>query len=253
MRNYNVLRLNDLVEMLDQEPRPFLLDVREVSEVEAGGYIPGAVLIPLRDLTRHLDMLPAFDQPVVAYCGSGWRCTIAMTALGMLGWRQALSLQDGSFSGYLAAGYPVSSGVPTPGPVLDAARPDPEVLRAVDDMLQGLPSGWGAISVEDLADELAGSEAPILLDVRAQDEIDPEGFIEAENAVSIPVEELVARRAEWPRERETLIVAYSGSGYRGGLAMTILRTYGYSNAMGLHGGADAWAQAGYPLVQGASP
>jgi hypothetical protein len=68
MQDYNVLRMDPFVEMLAQDPAPFMLDVRELSELEANGYIPGAVVIPLRELGDHLDMLPAFDQPIVAYC-----------------------------------------------------------------------------------------------------------------------------------------------------------------------------------------
>ena len=239
MEAYNVLRMDPFVEMLAQDPTPFLLDVRELSEVETNGHIPGAVVIPLRELGNHLDMLPAFDQPIVSYCGGGWRCTIAMTALGMLGWEKALSLQDHSFAGYREAGHEVATGLPTKADPLDAARPNPAMVLAVDAMLDGLPQGWGAITVEDLATELAERPELVLIDVRTQAEIDKDGSIKAENALAISIEELVARRAEWPADREAAIVPYSGSGHRGTIAMTILRTYGYTDVRSLWGGLGA--------------
>ena len=253
MRDYNVLRMDPFVEMLAQDPAPFLLDVRELSEVETNGYIPGAVLIPLRELGDHLDLLPAFDQPIVSYCGSGWRCTIAMTALGTLGWEKALSLQDDSFAGYRAAGHEVATGLPTKADPLDAARPNPALALAVDAMLNGLPQGWGAITVEDLAADLTERPELVLIDVRTQAEIDRNGSIKAENALAIPIEELVARRAEWPAESGASIVAYSGSGHRGTIAMTIMRTYGYTSVRSLKGGMGAWVEAGYPVVQLETP
>ena len=253
MQGYNVLRMDPFVELLAQEPAPFLLDVRELSEVEANGYIPGAVVIPLRDLAKHLDLLPAFDQPIVSYCGSGWRCTIAMTALGTLGWQEVLSLQDDSFSGYREGGNEVATGLPTKAEPLDAARPNPALVLAVDAMLNGLPQGWGAITVEDLAADLAERPEVVLIDVRTQVEIDRNGSIIAENALAIPIEELVARRAEWPAESGASIVAYSGSGHRGTIAMTIMRTYGYTGVRSLKGGMGAWVEAGYPIAQAAPP
>ena len=253
MQDYNVLRMDPFVEMLAQEPAPFLLDVRELSEVEANGYIPGAVVIPLRDLMKHLDLLPSFDTPIVSYCGSGWRCTIAMTALGTLGWQEVLSLQDGSFSGYREGGNEIATGLPTKGDPLDAARPNPAILLAVEGMLAGLPQGWAAITVEDLAADLADRPELVLMDVRTQAEIDRSGSIQAENALAIPIEELVARRAEWPADSGASIVAYSGSGYRGTIAMTIMRIYGYTDVRGLKGGLGAWVAAGYPVAQVAIP
>ena len=253
MQEYNILRMDPFVEMLAQDPAPFLLDVRELSEVEANGYVPGAVVIPLRDVMKHLDLLPSFDTPIVSYCGSGWRCTIAMTVLGTLGWQEVLSLQDDSFSGYREGGNEVATGLPTKGDPLDAARPNPALVLAVHGMLNNLPQGWGAITVEDLAADLAEHPELVMIDVRTQAEVDRIGSIQAENALAIPIEELVARRAEWPADSGAPIVAYSGSGYRGTIAMTIMRIYGYTGVRSLKGGMGAWVEAGYPVAQAARP
>ena len=92
MVDYNALNPAELKEMLTDEPPPFLLDVRSINEVEEYGYIEGATVIPLLELGKNLDLLPSFDTTLVAYCGSGWRCTIAMTALGSLGWNSTYVL-----------------------------------------------------------------------------------------------------------------------------------------------------------------
>ncbi|MEO8391466.1 MAG: rhodanese-like domain-containing protein, partial [Chloroflexota bacterium] len=43
---------------LSKDVKPFLIDVRDEKEIADGGYIAGAVLIPLRTLTQNLDKLP---------------------------------------------------------------------------------------------------------------------------------------------------------------------------------------------------
>ncbi|HEC21333.1 MAG TPA: rhodanese-like domain-containing protein, partial [Chloroflexi bacterium] len=88
---YNTISPEALNEALAEEDI-FLLDVRQPEELEENGYIEGAINIPLRELGENLDKLPSFDTSIVVYCGSGWRATIAMTALGALGWTDVRSL-----------------------------------------------------------------------------------------------------------------------------------------------------------------
>ncbi|MBN2501654.1 MAG: rhodanese-like domain-containing protein, partial [Anaerolineales bacterium] len=84
MEAYQTISLEALNEMMVETP-PFLLDVRTIAETEEKGHIPGSVTIPLNELGESYAYLPAFDQTIVSYCGSGWRCTIALTGLGALG------------------------------------------------------------------------------------------------------------------------------------------------------------------------
>jgi 3-mercaptopyruvate sulfurtransferase SseA len=57
---------------------PVVVDVRETGEIDANGYIDGAIHIPIRDLLKNLDKLPGLDDAIVIYCASGhraaWRC-----------------------------------------------------------------------------------------------------------------------------------------------------------------------------------
>ena len=105
MVKYNTTGLDDLNLALAENP-PFLLDVRQPEELEEKGHIAGAVLVPLRELGQHLDLLPSFETPIVIYCGSGHRSTIAMGILGSYGYNNIRSLKGG-FGGWVEAGYPV--------------------------------------------------------------------------------------------------------------------------------------------------
>ncbi len=249
MEVYNTISLEALNELLAEEPPPFLLDVRNVAEVEEKGYIEGAVLIPLRELAQNLEYLPSFDTPIVSYCGSGWRCTIALTALEALGWEDVRCLKGGSFSGWVEAGYPIATGVPEAEP-LNAAAPDPAMVSVIDQALPSIPEGWGVIAAEVLNAELAENPDMILIDVRRDDELQENGAIEG--ALHIPLESFIERKAEWPA-KDAKIVVYCGSGHRSTIAMTMLWSYGYTDVRSLKGGFGAWVEAGYPVAEVVMP
>ncbi len=248
MNHYNTLGMDPFVEMLAEEPMPFILDVSEVSEAEEKGHIERAVLIPIRELGQNLDKLPAFDYPIVSYCGSGWRCTIAMTGLGALGWTEVTSLKDGSYGGWVEAGNPTVAGAPAEAEALNVAEPDPSLAMTMDQMFASIPEGWGVITAEELSTELVEKPELIVLDVRTPGEVEEKGSVEG--AMFIPLEEFVAQRSEWPADLEAPIAVYCGSGHRSTMAMTILWSYGYRDVRSLKGGFAAWQEAGYEVVGG---
>jgi len=227
---YNTVGLEDLKSVLAEEPPPFLLDVRDVNEVVDTGYIEGATVIPLRELGRHTDLLPSFDTTIVSYCGSGRRCAIAMTTLEALGWENALSLRDGSFSGWVRAGYPFVTGLPDAVP-LNAASPDPAALERIAETLSKIPEDWGMITADTANKELIMNPNLILIDVRRAEEVQQTGIIKG--AIHIPLEEFIARKAEWPADKSAEIVIYCSGGHRPTIAMTILWSYGYENVRSL--------------------
>ncbi|UCF59677.1 MAG: hypothetical protein JSV37_07860 [Anaerolineaceae bacterium] len=229
---YNTISLDDLNKLLAEEPTPFLLDVREFDEVAETGYIEGAVVIPIRDLGQRTDLLPSFDTTIVTYCASGWRCTIAMTVLEALGWEHVLSLSGGSFSGWLNANQPIATDLPEAVP-LNAATPDPTMLAIMADFLSNIPEELGMITVYDVNNEMMTNSDLILLDVRQTEEIQATGAIEG--AVQIPLEELIARKADWPSDKDAKIVVYSSLGFPSIIAMTILWSYGYTDVWSLIG------------------
>lgn len=247
MEGYNTIMPDALNMMLAEDAPPFLLDVRETSELEANGYIPGAIHIPIRELGENLQFLPSFDTTIVSYCGSGWRCVMASAALEALGWEDVLCLKGGSFAGWAEAGYEVSEGLPSDPVVLDVADPDPALVAVISDMLANVPEGYGGVASDALATALVENPDLIVVDVRTAEEIEEVGAIESENLVLIPIEEFISRQAEWPQDLSAPITVVCGSGHRSTIAMTILWSYGYEDVTSLKGGMAEWVAAGYPV------
>jgi rhodanese-related sulfurtransferase len=252
MEKYNTIGLEDANAALAEDPPPFLLDVREIDEVAEKGHIEGAVVIPLRELGQNLDVLPSLDTPIIAYCGSGWRATVAMAALEAMGYEDVKVLKGGSFGGWVEAGYPVVEGLPPDALVLNVADPDPQVAAKMDEMLSGIPEGWGVITAETLNTELAENPDTILIDVRRQEEVDEKGMIDAANVIHIPIESFVEMKDMWPADKDAPIVVYCGSGHRSTIAMAILWANGYTDVHSLKGGFGGWQEAGYPVAGGAA-
>lgn len=77
---------------LQQVPRPFLLDVREPHEYDAG-HLPGAVRIGVNALAQALSAIPT-DSAIIVYCRSGMRSARARDILVRNG-RSAVSMRGG--------------------------------------------------------------------------------------------------------------------------------------------------------------
>jgi rhodanese-related sulfurtransferase len=80
------------------------IDIREPAEFQRG-HIPGAVLLPrglmefelhnLVDKCRKDMNLPAEEQPIVLYCGTGGRSALAALSAEQLGYRNVKSMAGG--------------------------------------------------------------------------------------------------------------------------------------------------------------
>jgi len=245
-KDFYTISAADLNAALADKP-PFLLDVREAAEVEKDGYIEGAVHIPVREVLKNLDKLPAQDQPIVIYCASGHRGALVLAALRMLGYTNVRNL-GGGLSAWKKANLPVVTGTmpqaPAAGsaPSVDAGR-----LAQLDAFLSGLPDGFYAIKAPDLQAALGETNKPFVLDVRTPEEFKGDGYIEG--SVNIPVNELFTRLSEIPQDKAAPIVVLCKSGHRGALAMMALRMIGYTNVTNLAGGLNAWIAAQLPVVK----
>jgi rhodanese-related sulfurtransferase len=93
-----------LRQRLATEPAPFLLDVREPWEYQAG-HVPGAQLIPLGELEQRVNEVPR-DQPVLAICHSGQRSLAAAGYLLQLGYASVSNVEGGT-AAWIERGYPV--------------------------------------------------------------------------------------------------------------------------------------------------
>jgi rhodanese-related sulfurtransferase len=248
MESYNTIGLDAVNLALAEDPPPFLLDVRELDEVAEDGHIEGAVNLPVREFLDNPALLPAQDAKLISYCGSGWRCTIAITALGALGYPQPLSLKEGSFGGWVEAGYPVVEGAAEEPLELNAFEPDPALLAAMQEMLHNIPDGYGGISVDDLNALLVENPDVILIDVRTEEELLENGIIEHANWLHIPLQEFINMKDQWPADLDAPIVVYCGSGHRSTIAMPILWSYGYTDVQSMRGGITEWVNGEYPVV-----
>lgn len=108
---YNTTGLDALNEALAGDPPPFVLDVRQPEEPEEKGHIEGSIHIPRKELVNNIDTLPSIHAPIVIYCGSGHRSTMAMHIMRSYGYDDVRSLKGG-FGGWTEAGYPVVEVVP---------------------------------------------------------------------------------------------------------------------------------------------
>ena len=88
------------------QPVPFLLDVRQPEEYQAG-HIESARLIPLGELAARAAELP-HDREVICVCHSGNRSSHATRQLIALGF-QASNLRGGMIA-WAQAGLPVTRG-----------------------------------------------------------------------------------------------------------------------------------------------
>ena len=86
----------------------FILDVRQPDEY-AEARIPGAVLIPLDQLSARQEELPK-DRPLLVVCGSGPRSARAVEALLAAGY-DATNVVGGTRA-WVEGGFPVEAGPP---------------------------------------------------------------------------------------------------------------------------------------------
>ncbi len=92
------------------------------------------------------------------------------------------------------------------------------------------------ITVEQARDWLAGPDAPVLLDVREDDEV---AVCRIAGSVHIPMQQVPAKLAELPRDKAILVQCHHG-----GRSMSVTRfllAQGYPKVTNLKGGIDRWA------------
>jgi rhodanese-related sulfurtransferase len=214
-------------------PGTVLIDVREAGEL-ADGVIPGAIHIPIRDIPANLDRIPT-DRPVIVYCASGWRAGLTVSSLRMMGYDNVVAFTP-SWRGWAAAGEP--AGQPSAAESFGAPTGlTPELVAAAGDFLATLPAGFLTNSLEAVQEAISAGAA--LVDVREPSEYE-EGFIE--DAISIPIRQLVAQLDDVPTDRT--VIVYCLSGYRASLTLPILHVLGRTNAQGFPGSFNAWVDAG---------
>lgn len=225
---------------------PFLLDVREVAEVEKAGYIKGAVNIPVRTLMANLDKLPALDQAIVVTCVSGHRGGFAMAALKMLGYTNVRNLAGG-MNGWIAAKLAVETGKPADPKAGTMPKLTSQTLyKKLGEFFTQMPDSFYSTSPANLNTALAdAAKAPVLLDVRTADEFAKNGYIEG--AVNIAMDKVFSSLDKLPAKDKEVVV-YCVSGHRGAIVAMGLRLLGWTKVTNLGGGLNAWKSAQLPVA-----
>jgi len=91
------------------------------------------------------------------------------------------------------------------------------------------------ITAHNLAEQLASTGPPLVLDVRAPSEVEA-GAIEG--SLNVPLNHLEERLDELPADRPVVVTC--ASGYRSSIAVSILEAHGLSGVSDLVGGMGAW-------------
>jgi rhodanese-related sulfurtransferase len=91
-------------------PEPFhFVDVREDDEF-AEDHAKGAIHLGKGVIERDIEtVIPNKEEPIVLYCGGGYRSVLAAESLGLMGYTNVLSM-DGGIKAWRAAGYPLEKG-----------------------------------------------------------------------------------------------------------------------------------------------
>ncbi len=246
--NFYGVKPENALKELSSDTKPFLIDVREAKEIVDGGYIAGAVPIPLRTLTQNLDKLPAQDQPIIVYCGIGHRGGIATEVLHLLGYTNVRSI-FGGFTAWKAAGLPVESGTPTTPAVSKSTAPkyDPALFDVVNEFVTTMADGFYAAAPTAVLKSLGTEPKPVLIDVRGEQELKDNGYIDGQ--VNIPMKTLLDDLSLLPTDKSQPIIVYCAIGHRGAMALTTLRLLGYTNVTSIGGGFNNWVKGGLPIVK----
>ena len=92
--------------LLNSNPKPVLIDVREDHEWQTG-HAAGAVHIGRGVLEMSIETaVPKKDTPIVVYCQGGGRSALAADTLQKMGYTKVYSLAGG-LNAYRAAGLPM--------------------------------------------------------------------------------------------------------------------------------------------------
>lgn len=215
----------------------YVVDVREASEYEAG-HIPGAVNIPIRELTSNLGSIP-LDGPVFVYCASGYRAAMATAALHMLGYTNVKAYGP-SYKAWSAAGEDISTDAVALETFLEPIITD-ELLTSVDSFISTIPEGYLNLGTVEKMQE-AIEAGVYIIDVRETGEY-AEGRIPG--AVSIPLRTLLDHPEMIPTD--TQVVVYCKSGYRAALANATLHIAGYDNVRAFSPSWNGWNEAGLEI------
>ena len=205
------VELAEVVRLRDEGVQ--VLDVREAAEF-AKGHLKGSINIGLGgQYATWAGTVLDRERPIVIVAEPG-REVEAATRLGRIGFDQV--------KGYLKGGMAALAG-------------SPELVGRTT-----------RVSVLIAAEEMAGKDAPVVLDVRTAKEWEEKHIA---GSVNVPLNHLQERLAEVPRGRRIAVLC--AGGYRSSIAASLLHQEGIVGLEEMAGGMAAWEAAQLPVVAGA--
>lgn len=179
-----------------------LLDVRDMADF-AGAHLIDSVNIGLGgSYATWAGTLLGRTRPIVLIAEPGREQEAAMR-LGRIGFDNV--------AGYLQGG-------------MEALEQRPDLVRRTE-----------RIAAPTLAERLASTQPPLVLDVRTENEWQQKRI---GDSLNIPLNRLAECSGELPRDRP--IVVHCGTGYRSSIAASLLEGQGFGNTIDLVGGFNAW-------------
>ena len=113
---------------------------------------------------------------------------------------------------------------------------DKALVTAAEKVLSTMPADFYQVDPAGAQQQIENAK-PFLLDVRETAEM-AKGKIAG--SVNIPIRDLPKMVAKLPANKTAPILTYCQGGYRGGMSVTLLRMWGYTNVRTIKGGLDAW-------------
>lgn len=200
------LHVDEVLRMKNQGAE--LVDVREAADFE-GAHLAGAINIGLKGkYATWCGSILSHDRPIVVIADPGSE-EEAVMRLGRIGFDNV--------AGYLREG-------------MAALEPRPELIRVTP-----------RITAQALAEQLAETVTPFVLDVRSEKEWEADHLRQSCN---IPLPHLRERMAEVPVDRP--VVVHCEGGYRSAIGASLLTEAGRTNVTDLVGGMKAWLASKLP-------
>ena len=202
------LSVDDVLQLKNQGAE--LVDVREAADFE-GAHLAGSINIGLKGkYATWCGSILSHDRPIVVIADTGNE-EEAVMRLGRIGFDNV--------AGFLRDG-------------MAALEPRPELVRVIS-----------RITAPALAEQLADSPSPFVVDVRSNKEWQSGHLTGSHN---IPLTHLRERLKEVPEDRP--VVVHCEGGYRSAIGTSLLAEAGRTNVSDLVGGIKAWIASKLPIA-----
>lgn len=101
--------VSDVKTKLDHAESFHFVDVREDNEY-AQDHAVGAIHLGKGVIERDIEtVIPNKQEPIVLYCGGGYRSVLAADSIRQMGYTNVISM-DGGIKAWREAGYPIEQG-----------------------------------------------------------------------------------------------------------------------------------------------